>query len=226
MKHQNRTSNPVVFGRLKAQPTRTEYSSRTAAPRVEDYRYRSEGEAAVMDYEITEASAPRFVAKFNWLLNLVAGFILIVSMSWFLNALSSLPGGQLVFSKGVEFSFIGDLLASGVGFLIGSVWLAKGVLGAEALIITDTQISGFTLLGTKTIPWQDVSHFEVGIDRSYGRNIQIHAKKSSPSGSFWLNTIPLYVDLTDKSIDEVLAALRLHRPDVLQSSQAHHVVGF
>ena len=183
-------------------------------PKREDYRFDSDADAAIAAHDATIASAERFVATFNWWLAWVG---LGIMATGFAAARDILFPTEIAGLKMITlFSFEKQLfLASGVAMIvIGAVWLIKALAGQKALVMTESDISGFTLLGTKTIRWQDVSHIRVRSHDFYGQEVQIHATRGTPSSSILINCIPLYVKLTDKTADEVTAAIKHFRPDL------------
>ena len=98
--------------------------------------------------------------------------------------------------------------------VIGCAWLWQGFSNAVALSLTAQDVSGFTLLGTKTIRWDDVDRLQLRNDDTYGQELIIHAKRGSPSGSIWLNCIPVAVKNVDRPVEEMVSAIQSHRPDL------------
>ena len=189
---------------------------RTAAPNPSDFRYNSEAREAIAAHAKAEATAERFTAKFNWWLTWVAFGILVTGVG----AVTDFSGSADADTGGLQtvpmFSFENDLFFwSGILMVvIGGVWFVKGLLGAPALTMTDSHVSGFTLLGTKNIRWQDVARVKVTNDPTYGKSIEIHATRGTPSSNIILNCIPIYVGLIDKTDEEVMEAIRYFRPDL------------
>ena len=178
------------------------------------YRYRSEEVAAAAAKAQAEAEARRFVARFNWWLAWVGVGILATGIS-FLKDLTGSSGDTGL--RVVPLTPYDDelfLVSSVLMVLIGAFWTVKGLFGREALVIGDDGVRGMTLYGTKHIRWQDVSHIRVTKHDVYGAEIQIHATRGTPSSSWILNCIPLYVGLTDRTAEDVLSAVRMHRPDL------------
>ena len=211
-------SQKTAFGRRGSgwgkRPTAGGLKPRAPAPVESDFRYASEAKEAIAAHAKAEATAERFVAKFNWWLTWVAFGIMVGGVAAVRSFVGSPSANAL---KTVPlFSFENQLfLASGfVMILIGGVWFVKGLLGRPALVMMDDHVRGFTLFGTKNIRWQDVSKVTVTNHQTYGKEIQIHAKRGTPSSSWFLNCIPLYVGLTDKSADDVLEAIGYFRPDI------------
>lgn len=187
---------------------------RTAAPNEDDFRYASEARAAIAAHEEAEARAERFVARYNWWLTWIAFGILVGGVSFLKDFSGPAPVEGTKIIPLTSFDNELFLVSSLVMILIGAVWFVKGLLGRRALVMTDSHVSGFTLFGTKTIRWQDVSHVKVQHHETYSKEVQIHAKRGTPSSSLFLNCVPIYVSLTDKSADDVLAAIRYFRPDL------------
>lgn len=98
--------------------------------------------------------------------------------------------------------------------IIGSVWFLQGLFAATALRMTSHHISGFTLFGTKKVNWDDIASLQLKSHSTYGRELRINAKRSSPSGSIWLNCIPLYLNNVDRSLEEIVSAIQQYRPDL------------
>jgi len=97
---------------------------------------------------------------------------------------------------------------------IGLAWLRQGLTCAPALVFSNSELSGYTLLGTKTIRWADIDRLQVKQDNTYGTELIIHAKRGSRSGSIWLNCIPIAVNSVDRSLEEMITAIQSYRPDI------------
>ncbi len=99
-------------------------------------------------------------------------------------------------------------------WLVGIAWCVQALKGTTAVKLTNSDVSGFTLYGTKTIRWQDVDRLEYEENEYYGWVLTIHAKNGSPSASWALACIQVMVWFTDKTGEEIIDAIRAHRPDL------------
>lgn len=187
---------------------------RAAPPNPDDFRYNSEANAAIAAHKQAEAAAERFVARYNWWLTWIAFGILLGGSSFLADFAGPSPDGMTNIIPFTPFDNELFLVSALLMILIGGVWFVKGLMGRKALVMKDSHVSGFTLFGTKTIRWQDVSHVKVQNHETYGQEVQIHARRGTPSSSLFLNCIPVYVGLTDKTAEEVLAAIRFYRPEI------------
>ncbi len=97
---------------------------------------------------------------------------------------------------------------------IGCAWLWQGFSQGVALSFTSKDVKGFTLVGSKTIRWEDIERLQLKNDETYGTELIIHAKRGSPSGSIWLNCIPVAIKNVDRPLEEIVAGIRSHRPDL------------
>lgn len=204
----------TTFGRRDRATQNGAIRPRTAAPRREDFRYRSEADAAIAAHAVAEANAERFVIRFTWWLTWVAFGILFSGATSLSGLLFPQAGGLKTFGSLTPFDNQLFVVASIGMIVIGGVWFVNGLLGRQALVMTDKHVRGFTLYGTKTIRWEDVSRVTTSNHGTYGKEIQIHAARGTPSSSIFLNCIPLYVALTDSTAEEVTAAIRHFRAEI------------
>ena len=162
----------------------------------------------------TAGTAERYVVKYNCWMMVIATGILAAGIAA-LTGLLRLTNGTGMIVVPLTNVENGLFILSAVGLIaIGAAWFVKGLCGSRALVMTDHHIRGFTLLGSKTIRWEDIARVEIANHDTYGKQILIHAARGTPSSSIWLNCIPLYVALTDKTVGQVHDAIRAFRPDV------------
>ncbi len=125
---------------------------------------------------------------------------------------SGLVGGDLGFgvvSDETMFRICGLMLLT-----MGLVWAYQALVRGHALTIEARGLTGFTLFGTKFIAWPDVSWIELNWHPQLKSMLTIHAKMGSETGGYLLTGIPVTIGRVDRSQEEILAAVRAHRPDV------------
>ncbi len=154
-----------------------------------------------------------FETRYSWRVNWVAFVVLAMALSSARDLMSPESPGLKVIPLT---SFDPLLMWAGTGIMaaIGLAWLWKGISRGRALTMTLSEVKGFTLLGTKSIKWPDVDRLQLKKHDTYGTELIIHAKRSSPSGSIWLNCIPVAVNSVDRSVEEIVSAIQVHRPDL------------
>lgn len=69
-------------------------------------------------------------------------------------------------------------------------------------------------MGTKTIRWQDIDRLQVKRNYRNGEEMIIHAKRGSPSSGTWRNWIIVTVKQVDRTLDEIVEAIHVYRPDL------------
>lgn len=161
----------------------------------------------------TNRAGTSFQTRYTWRINWLALGLLIAAASGARDLLQPSPSAM----KLIPLTDFDPLLMSigtiAIG-LIAVVWLWQGFARAPALTTTLTGVSGFTLFGTKSIRWSEIDRLDVKRHNTYGLELQIHARRGTPSSSIWLNCIPVYVDTVDSSLDEIIAAIQTYRPDL------------
>ncbi|MGD9785996.1 MAG: hypothetical protein AB7E80_15150 [Hyphomicrobiaceae bacterium] len=102
-------------------------------------------------------------------------------------------------------------LAATIGLtIIGALFLVKGLLGGRALVMTDSHVAIFTIVGTKKIRWEDLSKVTLSANDTFGKELQFYKNRRGWGVSY----VPFYVAVTDQSVDDVMAAIRYFRPDL------------
>lgn len=99
-----------------------------------------------------------------------------------------------------------------IGTAVGVFSLWHGLMGSPALILDGDGVTGYNLYGRTHVAWADIDYLTSQNSKHYGRTVEIRSKNRL------FGIIPHGVSyspkLADKSADEVIAALRLHRPDL------------
>lgn len=161
-----------------------------------------------------DASGEYFVAKFKLVTVLVASGL-------FLGGLLALPefwappdphAPKIVSLTPYDWEMF---LGATIGLtLIGAMFLVKGLLRGRALVMTDSHVAIFTIVGTKKIRWEDLAQVKLSANDTFGKELQFYANKNNPSRRWMASYIPFYVAVTDKSVEDVMAAVRYFRPDL------------
>lgn len=157
------------------------------------------------------APGRKFQVRYTWRMNWIAVGILLAAIGS-VRDLAAPADMKLIPLTGIDpmLMWLGTILMG----VIGLAWLWQGLSNAPALTFNNGEIIGFTLLGTKIIRWADIDRLQLKNDDTYGKELIIHAKRASPSGSFWLNCIPVSLRSVDKSLEEIVDAIRRRRPDL------------
>lgn len=113
-----------------------------------------------------------------------------------------------------EFAQTLALVFAGAIVFIGLYWVYKSVSRSPAIRMTQSGITGYTFYGTKTVNWPDVERVSTTKDDNYGVVLEVYAKNNSPLGFIFKKGFAMPVGLTDSSLEEIAAAIRVHRPDL------------
>lgn len=105
------------------------------------------------------------------------------------------------------------LCALGIIF-IGLYWVYKSLCRAPAIRMTTTGITGYTFYGIKTVNWPDVDRVTKTNDDNYGVVLNVFAKRRSGLFGFLPKGFAMPIGLTDSTIEDISAALQVHRPDL------------
>ena len=157
--------------------------------------------------------AASFETRYTWRVNWMALGLLIMAAASARDLFQPGPSSMKLIPLTSFDPLLMWLGTLGIG-LVAVVWLWQGFARAPALTMNITGVSGFTLFGTKTIPWKEIDRLRLTRHDTYGTELQIHARRGTPSSSIWLNCIPIYVDTVDASLDEIIAAINVYRPDL------------
>jgi len=117
----------------------------------------------------------------------------------------------------LEQSMISVWFAILIGLLVGGFSLWHGLRGSPALVIDKDGVTGYNLYGRSHVAWQDIAFLTSQTAEKYGLTLEIRSNKKL------LGIIPRGVCYSpkhaDKTIEEVVAALRIHRHDLTWSGQ-------
>ncbi|MFM9941589.1 MAG: hypothetical protein ACKVP7_19055 [Hyphomicrobiaceae bacterium] len=98
--------------------------------------------------------------------------------------------------------------------LIGLAWFIQGYRRGQALRIDAFGVSGYTLLGSKRIAWNDIKRIELQWHHSYKRLITFHGVLGAKTVGYGVTGIPVSLGRIDTSEQAVLAAIEAFGPDV------------
>ena len=167
------------------------------------------------------ASPQPLVARYTWRACLVGVSLVCISgrlLQFLLGTpeagFSNAVGGGSATMVGGPPGFLPAALLSAV---IGLAWIAQGLMRAPALRIDANGITGFTLLGTRHFAWADINLVRVDWNAIYKQQITIHARVGSPTGGWGIvspTMIPVMTGKIDRRLADIIAAIRLHRPDM------------
>lgn len=163
-------------------------------------------------------TAAPFVAHYGWRLGLV-GFALLSMSSKFIHmSLTAPAGGSFAEIEGHQSDKSRMfLIAAALAAVIGAAWLIVVLFRVPALRIDARGVRGFTLMGTCEFAWADVDRLQVKWDATYKQVLTIHAVYGSKTGGWGIFTptsIPVMTASLDKKLDAILAAIKVHRPDI------------
>lgn len=125
------------------------------------------------------------------------------------------PSSNGVF--GVALSDYTQILAwvlAGVVMFVGLYWIYKSLAQSPAIRMTTTGITGYTFYGVKSVNWPDVERVKTTKDEHYGVVLEVYAKSDSPLNFIFKKGFAMPIGLTDSSLEEIAAAIRVHRPDL------------
>ena len=174
-------------------------------PRHDDQVY-----AELLGPPVVGADAPEFRASYNY------------AFSWLGLVGFYLAGGNLyneVISPSGMTNSIAPTLDSltiwgaiSIGVVAGCFSLWHGIQGSPSLIIDKDGVTGYNLYGRSHVSWADIDFLTFQETEHYGRTLEIRSKHR------WLGVIPTGVcyspKLSDKTAEEVIAAIKLRRPDL------------
>lgn len=100
-----------------------------------------------------------------------------------------------------------------IGTVVGIFSLWHGLKGSPALILDEDGVTGYNLYGRSHVAWDDIDYLTCQNSKYYGRTLEIRSKNRL------LGVFPHGVSyspkLADKSTEEVVAAIRMVRPDLV-----------
>ncbi len=118
---------------------------------------------------------------------------------------------------GVPVSDFNQTLAwiGAVGILtIALYWLYMSLARSPAIRMTTSSITAYTFYGVKTVNWLDVDRISTTNDKQYGVVLEVYAKSESPLRFIFKKGFAMPISLTDSTLEEIVAAIRVHRPDL------------
>ena len=99
--------------------------------------------------------------------------------------------------------------------LMGLGWISRVVSRSPALTLSPSGVTGFTLLGTKTIRWEDVERVQIDFHAVYKAQVTIHGIWGSKSvGWLGVTGIPVKIAVVDQPLSAIVASIRSFKPDV------------
>jgi hypothetical protein len=167
------------------------------------------------------ASPPPLIARYTWRVSLVGVSVLSLAGKLLHMTTWTQSTGGVTAAGGGSVTMVGGLpdinIAIAVAVIIGIAWIAQGLTRARALRIDATGVIGFTLLGTRHFAWADIALVKVDWHPIYKQQMTIHATVGSATGGWGIispTMIPVMTGKTDKTLADILAAIRQHRPDL------------
>ncbi|MEQ1713005.1 MAG: PH domain-containing protein [Hyphomicrobium sp.] len=166
------------------------------------------------------------VVRYNWRVGMLGIGLLVLAGKliafWWMSAPMGDPSNSLSRNTGtLAYMMDGPGLFLTSGLLLAAIalgWLSRLLTKAPALTIDQRGVTGFTLLGTKHIAWEDISRLEINWHATYRQQLIIHAVWGSRTGGWGVLSptgIPILASRVDRPLSEILHAIGRYRPDLV-----------
>lgn len=161
------------------------------------------------------ARAATLVACYSWKVGLIGAILLFVTCKFAVTLMLSGNLAELLADASLRTreTMIPIVLVPAAAVL-GLIWLGRFLTRAPALTLDATGVTGFTLLGTKHIDWQDVESVSFKNHKAYKMQLVIRAIAGSRTGGWGGIGIPVWLGGINQTQESIVHVIRMFRPDL------------